>query len=94
MLKSMKSVLLAATAIAAVLIPAAASARPIPPDPQPYSMSPATLPAVTPAHQPSVSSRQSFSWHDAAFGAGAMLVLVGVGGGAMLMVRRRSAVLS
>ena len=93
MLKSIKRLLILAIATAAVVLPAAGYARPILPDRQPYSVSGPTAAAATVAptrsHPVSAGPSQAFSWHDAAFGAAAMLVLVGVGTVAALAVRRR-----
>ncbi len=86
-----KRLLIAAVAIVAVIIPAAAGARPDGPD-QPYWDAAAAVQAATPApgHEVTVTSVSGFSWHDAALGAAGMLVLVGVGTGATLAVRRRA----
>ena len=90
MLKSIKCLLVVTTAIAALTIPAASSARPVRPDPQPYTVSTSASTPATPADHVSAGSAGAFSWHDAAFGAGAMLILVGIGSGAALAVRRRA----
>jgi hypothetical protein len=82
--KSIKRVALVAILIAAVIIPAAASARPVGPDLAPFSVAP---PAVQPV---AATSSPGFSWHDAAFGAAGMLVLIAVGSGTALAVRRRA----
>jgi hypothetical protein len=84
MCKSIKRLVMIAIVLAAAIIPAAASARPVPPDIAPYSVGP---PA---AQHVSATPSSGFSWHDAGFGAAAMLVLIGVGTGAAVVMRRRS----
>lgn len=85
MCKSIKRLVMIATVLAAAIIPAAASARPVPADTAPYSVSPPVV------QQVAATTAPGFSWHDAGFGAAAMLVLVAVGSGAVVAVRRRSA---
>ena len=84
MCKPITRLIMLATVLAAAIIPAAASARPVRADTEPFSVDP---PAV---HQVAATSAQSFSWHDAGFGAAGMLVLIGVGTGTVLAVRRRA----
>ncbi|HET6868967.1 MAG TPA: hypothetical protein VFH80_23850 [Solirubrobacteraceae bacterium] len=84
MCKSIKRLVMIATVLAAAIIPAVASARPVGSDIEPFSVDP---PAV---HQVVATPTQGFSWHDAAFGAAGMLVLTAVGGGTMLAVRRHA----
>jgi hypothetical protein len=84
--KSIRHLVMIATVIAAALIPAVASARPVGADLSPFSVDP---PAV---HQASATPAQGFSWHDAGFGAAGMLVLIALGSGTLLAARRHAAV--
>ena len=43
----------------------------------------------TAAHQTTATSQQAFQWGDAGIGAGATLLLLGVGGGAVVATRRQ-----
>jgi len=90
MFKSTKRLFLLATVFTAAILPTVASARPDTLD-RPYSDAAAAVQAATPpaAALPSTST-SGFSWHDAAFGAAGMLVLIGVGTGTVLAVRRRA----
>ena len=72
----------AALATAAVVAPAA-SARPA------DSAGPVVAPADRPATRTIQVSTSRFDWTDAGLGAAAMLTLLGVGGGAVAVVRRR-----
>jgi hypothetical protein len=92
MCKSIKRLAIVAILIAAAISPSVAAARPILPDRQPYWDAAAAVEAATPAPVPhvSASSASGFSWHDAALGAAGMLVLVAVGSGTLLAVRRRA----
>jgi hypothetical protein len=93
MLISIKRIVILATVLAAATFPAVASARPVGPD-HPYLVASPVAQTAAPAHLVSPASTSGFKWHDAAFGAAAMLILVGIGTGATLAVRRRSAILS
>jgi hypothetical protein len=88
MLTSIKRLAILATVLGAVLIPAVASARPVGPD-NPYFV---PGPAATPAQPIATTSVPGFKWDDAGFGAAATLVLVAIGAGATLVVRRRAVV--
>jgi hypothetical protein len=90
MFKSIKRLAIVVTVIAGAIIPSAAYARPILPDRQPYTVTPSMLQpaAPAPAHEVAATSGPGFSWHDAGFGAAGMLVLVALGTGATLAVRR------
>ena len=75
--------------IVAAVAPSAAAARPLF-DP-PGLSDPVAAPAVQTTSPPPVAqSEQGFAWDDAGLGAAGMLVLVGVGSGAAIAVRRRS----
>lgn len=75
--------------ILAAAAPSAAAARPLF-DPPGSSYS-GGVPAVeTSAPLPVAQSGQGFRWDDAGLGAAGMLVLVGVGSGAAVAVRRRN----
>ena len=91
MFKSIARLVLIATVLAAAIIPSVASARPDGPE-QPYSDAAAAVHALAPPAAPAVSapSAAGFSWHDAGLGAAGMLVLIGVGTGTVLAVRRRA----
>lgn len=83
-----KRVVTAVAVIAVAGVPAAAVARPLE-DPAGSSFS-ATPPVVqSSAPQPAAQAEQGFEWGDAGVGAAGMLVLVGVGSGAVVAVRRR-----
>jgi hypothetical protein len=84
MCRSIKRLVMIATVLAAALIPAVASGRPVGADVPPFSVDP------PPVHQASATPAQGFSWHDAAFGAAGMLVLIALGSGTVLAVRRRA----
>jgi hypothetical protein len=84
MCKFVKHLVMVATVLAAAIIPAAASARPVRPDIAPFSVSPPPVQHAPAAQAP------GFSWHDAGVGAAGMLVLIGLGSGAVLAVRRRA----
>jgi hypothetical protein len=75
--------------IVAAVAPSAAAARPLYDSPgSSYSVG---LPAVqTAVAQPVAQSEQGFAWDDAGLGAAGMLVLVGIGSGAAVAVRRRT----
>lgn len=93
MFKSIRRPLLLATVLSAAVIPAVASARPDGPE-RPYSDAAAAVQAVAPPAAPaapavSAPSTSGFSWHDAGFGAAGMLVLIVLGSGTVLAVRRR-----
>ena len=90
MFNAIKRLVLLATVLTAVIIPAVAAARTDAPD-QSYSDAAAAVQAIAPApaRPASTTSIAGFSWHDAAVGAAAMLLLLGVGTGATLAVRRR-----
>jgi hypothetical protein len=92
MCKTIKRLVMIATVLAAAIIPSVASARPILPDIAPFTASAFTAQAPTPppAHAAATTS-PSFHWHDAGLGAAGMLVLIGLGTGATVAVRRRSA---
>ena len=86
-----KRLIMLATVLAAAIIPAAASARPILPDIAPSTASASTVPAPTqPPADAAAASATGFHWDAAGLGAAGMLVLMGVGSGAALAVRRRS----
>jgi hypothetical protein len=89
MCKSIKRLIMIATVLGAAVLPSIAAARPDGPD-RPYSDASAAVQAIAPPEAQAVStpSTDGFSWHDAAFGAGGMLVLIAVGSGAVLAVRR------
>jgi hypothetical protein len=91
MFKSIKRLVLIATVLAGAIIPSVASARPDGPE-QPYSDAAAAVQAVAPAPAgpAATTSMTGFSWHDAAFGAAGMLMLIGLGTGATVAVRRRA----
>ena len=91
MCKPIKRLVMIATVLAAAILPAAASAGPILPDLEPYTASGYAVPAATPppAHI-AAASAEGFHWDDAGLGAAGMVVLMGVGAGATLVVRRRS----
>jgi hypothetical protein len=86
MCKSIKRLVMLAIVLAAAIIPAVASARPVGSDIPPFSVS---TPAV---QQASAAPAPGFSWHDAGFGAAGMLVLIAVGSGTVLAVRHRAVV--
>lgn len=91
MCKPIKRLIMLATVLAAAIIPAAVSARPILPDIQPFTASASTVPAPTqPPADAAAASATGFHWDDAGLGAAGMLVLMGVGSGAALAVHRRS----
>jgi hypothetical protein len=91
MFKSIQRLVLLATVLTAAIIPAVAAARPDAPN-QSYSDAAAAVQAIAPApaRPASTTSMAGFSWHDAAFGAAGALLLLGVGTGATLAVRRRT----
>jgi hypothetical protein len=73
--------------IVAAAAPSAAAAMPLGAPPgSSYSVA---VPAVQPAPITVAQSGQGFKWDDAGLGAAGMLVLVGVGSGAAVAVRRR-----
>jgi len=78
---------LTAAVIVAAVVPSAAGARPLY-DP-PGSSYTVAVPAVQTAAPPVAQAGQGFRWDDAGLGAAGMLVLVGVGSGAAVAVRRR-----
>jgi hypothetical protein len=93
MFKLTKRIATVATVVLAAIAPSAAYAR-INLDP------PATAPAVSSqtvqnaappsAGKASASSSQDFQWDDAGIGAAGMLILVSVGSGAIINLRRRA----
>jgi hypothetical protein len=91
-----KRALTATAVIVAAGLPSAAAARPLYEDPgSSFTADPPTFqsfasPPVAPAVQgPVPEAQQGFRWDDAGLGAAGMLVLVGVGSGAVVTVRRR-----
>lgn len=84
-----KRALAAATVIAAASLPSAAIARPLEEMSgvsETFTTSPP--PAQIAVPQPAAQADQGFHWDDAGLGAAGMLVLVGVGSGAAVAVRR------
>jgi hypothetical protein len=93
MFKPIKRVTLVAVALAAVLIPSAALARPVAYEPPGFGSPVARSSSPAPAPHPvAATSAPGFSWHDAGFGAAGALVLVAIGAGGTLAVRRRTLV--
>src|ERR1700744_4273821 len=92
MVTLIKRVLAAAIVIAAVAAPTAAYARVIEPSlgAEKFAVEP---PISTPTHSqstPTATPSSSFQWADAGIGAGTLLVLIGVGGAAAAVYRRRT----
>ena len=92
MLTLIKRALATAIVMAAVALPTAAyaqvnenpvSSAPVPVEP-PYTS------ATPDADQPAATSSSGFAWGDAGIGAAGLLVLIGVGAGAAVVVRRRA----
>jgi hypothetical protein len=70
-------------------LPSAAAARPLYEAPgSSFTADPPTFQTVAP--QPAAQPAPGFQWDDAGVGAGGMLVLVGLGSGAVVAMRRRS----
>jgi hypothetical protein len=93
MFKRLTRLVTVLAAIAAVLGPSAAYARPILPDRQPFFASPSAsqMSAPAPVRHATAATSSGFSWHDAGLGAAGMLVLLSVATGATVVLRRRSA---
>jgi len=91
MFKFIKRLALVATVLALAIVPSVASARVDGPD-HSYSDAAAAVQVTTPApaHHAVQASMSGFSWHDAGFGAAGMLVLIGLGSGTLLAMRRRA----
>lgn len=92
MFKSITRLVLVATVLSAAILPSVAAARPDGPS-QSYSDAAAAVQALAPppAHVvPAPSTAAGFNWHDAAFGAAGMLLLIAVSSGTVLAVRRRT----
>jgi hypothetical protein len=91
MRKSITRLIMIATVLAAAILPSVAMARPDGPE-RSYSDAAAAVQAIAPPAAQAVSapSAAAFSWHDAGFGAAGMLVLIAVGSGTVLAVRRRA----
>jgi hypothetical protein len=93
MFKSIKYLAVVVAALAAVVVPSAASARPAAYEPPGFGLPVVRSISLPPArHQVAATSAAGFSWHDAGFGAAGALVLVAVGTGGALAVRRRTLV--
>lgn len=95
MFKPNKRTLAAIAAIAAVSAPSTASARfeleNYSPPSAPVVVAPAVAHPSTPlAAQSASASSEGFQWDDAAIGAAGMLVLIGVGSGAVIARRHGS----
>jgi hypothetical protein len=76
-------------AIVTAVLPSAAAARPLYELPgSSFTADPPTFQTVAPP--PAAQADQGFQWGDAGLGAAGMLVIVGVGSGAAVAVRRRS----
>jgi hypothetical protein len=82
----LKRSLVGGLVVAAASLPAAAQARPVPPDPPGWSGSPSPL---APSH--AAGAQSSFEWSDAGIGAAGTLALLGTGALASRAVRRRGA---
>ena len=91
MFKLIKYLIVVTATLGAVIIPSAAYARPAVYQAPGYDgpIFPSPAPAA-PSRHGAATSAAGFSWHDAGFGAAGALVLVAVGTGATLAVRRRT----
>ena len=90
MFKTIKRLTLIAAALAAAIMPTAAFARPDIYQPPGYGSPVIQRTAPAPAeHQAAAASAPGFSWHDAGLGAAGTLLLVVLGTGTTLAVRRR-----
>jgi hypothetical protein len=90
MFQHIKRILTVATVLLAVSAPSAAYARFVQDPPAPSAMSSQVQSAIVPFGQrATTSSRQGFQWDDAGIGAAGVLVLAGVGSGAVVTRRRR-----
>jgi hypothetical protein len=87
MFKLIKRSLAAATAVFLISAPATAFAR-FNLDPSPASVD-SVVQAPLPQPTATMSAAQGFQWDDAGVGAAGVLVLVGLGSGAVLARRRR-----
>jgi hypothetical protein len=84
-------ILTTATVVVAAGVPAVASARFEFNPPRPaVSSGHAQRPVVPSVQRPAASSTQGFHWDDAGIGAVGVLVLVGLGSGAVVARRRRT----
>jgi hypothetical protein len=81
-----KRVVTASVVIAGAGLPSTAIARPIEAG-STFSVSPPAVTASAP--QPAAQAAQGFEWGDAGVGAAGMLLVIGVGSGAVVAVRRR-----
>ncbi len=91
MFKSIKRLTLVLAALGAAIMPTAALARPDGYQPPGYGSPIVQSAAPAPVeHQAAATAAPGFSWNDAGFGAAGMLVLVAIGTGATLAVRRRA----
>jgi hypothetical protein len=91
MLKLIKRILIVATVVVAASAPAAASAKYIvEPSGSSATSGPAQHAIVASVRPTAASDGQSFEWGDAGIGAAGVLVLIGVGSGALGVRRRRA----
>jgi hypothetical protein len=90
MFQPIKRILTAATVMLAVSAPSAAYARFVQDPPVPPAVSGQVQSAIVAFGQhATASSPEGFQWDDAGIGAAGMLVLAGVGSGAVVARRRR-----
>jgi hypothetical protein len=103
MSKLIKRTLAAAIAIAAVAAPTVAFARPnldpisaVAPAVSAATQAPPAPPsqATPPAARPATVASSGFQWRDAAVGAAGALVLISIGSGTAVAVRRRNRLLA
>jgi hypothetical protein len=92
MLTLIKRALAAAIVMAAMALPTAAYARvnETPISSSAVPVEPAYTSAGPDTDQPAATSSAGFRWGDAGIGAGSLPVLIGVGAGAAVVVRRRA----
>src|ERR1700690_3980719 len=89
MFKSIKRLLVAATAILVLGGPSAAFATMFAADGGGSASGPARAVVIAPVSRTTASSSQGFQWGDAGVGAASIVVLLGVGVGAASVLRQR-----